>query len=411
MSREQLDMAVPISLQAASSYYRENMENILSSVSDTSINSNHFERNQEFDDCCSISSTSTASDSDIEDHVQISKTSSNNKNNQNFSAAQGLEIVQQKSTDNEINLHNKLQSINSVAINNSNDVHIGNKTFFNGPVTIKHIVLSSENNNDQICNGKSSGAVNHGFVGSLNKLSSDDVINENTKQDDIKKIKRDEEDTSKLITTFFTRKKILTVTSVLLILTTLAIVIVLILKKPEDDKSELKIISKNEWGAIPINDTLDDLVIPLSKIIICHTVTKECLTKDECIKNVQYMQNLHLGPDFKFSEIGYNFIIGGDGNVYEGRGWYKQGAHTSGYNRGSIGIAYIGNFVNKLPNDKQLAAGFALIAEGIKRKIFSDDYVIFGASQLRNTQSPGDEFLKIIKKWPHASQLSHELQS
>lgn len=166
MSREQLDMAVPISLEAASSYYRENMESILSSVSDTTINSNNYERNQEIDDCCSISSTSTASNSDIEDHVQISKTSSN-RNNQSFSAAQGLEIVQQKSTDNEVNLHNKLQNINSVAIKNSNDVHIGNKTFFNGPVTIKHIVLSSENSNDQNSNVKSFGAVNQGFEGEL----------------------------------------------------------------------------------------------------------------------------------------------------------------------------------------------------------------------------------------------------
>ncbi|CAG9799118.1 unnamed protein product [Chironomus riparius] len=407
MSREQLDMAVPISLEAASSYYRENMESILKSVSDTTINSNTYERNQEVEDCYSISSTSTASDSDIEDQVQISKTISN-KNNQSFSAAQGLEIVQQKSTDNEVNLHNKLQNINSVAIKNSNDVHIGNKTFFNGPVTIKHIVLNSENNNDHNSNVKSFGAVNQGFEGSLNKLSIDDDKNKNTKRKDIIILKPDEEHTSKLITTFFTRKKILTVTSALLILTTLAIVLVLILNKAEDDKNEtsvLKIISKNEWGAVPINDTLDDLILPLSRIIICHTVTKECLTKDTCLENVQFMQKLHLGPDFKFSDIGYNFIIGGDGNVYEGRGWYKQGAHTSGYNRGSIGIAYIGNFSNKLPNKKQLAAGLALIAEGIKKKIFSSEYEVFGASQLRNTQSPGEEFLTLIKTWPHASQL------
>jgi len=49
-----------------------------------------------------------------------------------------------------------------------------------------------------------------------------------------------------------------------------------------DDKketSELKIISRKEWGALSLNGTLDDLVLPLSRIIICHTVTKECLTK------------------------------------------------------------------------------------------------------------------------------------
>ena len=33
-----------------------------------------------------------------------------------------------------------------------------------------------------------------------------------------------------------------------------------------------------------------------------------------------------------FDDIGYNFLIGGDGIVYEGRGWNKQGAHTKGNN-------------------------------------------------------------------------------
>jgi peptidoglycan recognition protein len=29
-----------------------------------------------------------------------------------------------------------------------------------------------------------------------------------------------------------------------------------------------------------------------------------------------------------WSDIGYNFIVGEDGNVYEGRGWTKVGAHA-----------------------------------------------------------------------------------
>lgn len=37
-------------------------------------------------------------------------------------------------------------------------------------------------------------------------------------------------------------------------------------------------------------------------------------------------------------------MIGGDGNVYEGAGFHKVGAHTRGYNSRSIGIAMIGNF-------------------------------------------------------------------
>jgi N-acetylmuramoyl-L-alanine amidase len=36
--------------------------------------------------------------------------------------------------------------------------------------------------------------------------------------------------------------------------------------------------------------------------------------------------------------------VGGDGNVYEGRGWHQVGAHTYGFNKKSVGIALIGDF-------------------------------------------------------------------
>lgn len=49
-----------------------------------------------------------------------------------------------------------------------------------------------------------------------------------------------------------------------------------------------------------------------------------------------------------WNDIGYNFVVGEDGNVYEGRGWGTHGAHSTSYNSKSIGICIIGNFVGKL---------------------------------------------------------------
>lgn len=48
-----------------------------------------------------------------------------------------------------------------------------------------------------------------------------------------------------------------------------------------------------------------------------------------------------------WGDIGYNFVVGEDGNIYEGRGWSKHGAHSVSYNSKSIGICLIGNFVGK----------------------------------------------------------------
>jgi len=48
----------------------------------------------------------------------------------------------------------------------------------------------------------------------------------------------------------------------------------------------------------------------------------------------------------KWSDIGYNFLVGEDGNVYEGRGWGKKGAHSIPFNNKSIGICIIGDYTS-----------------------------------------------------------------
>lgn len=43
----------------------------------------------------------------------------------------------------------------------------------------------------------------------------------------------------------------------------------------------------------------------------------------------------------------FSFLVGGDGTVYEGRGWGVVGAHTKGHNHDSLGIAFMGNYNSK----------------------------------------------------------------
>lgn len=64
--------------------------------------------------------------------------------------------------------------------------------------------------------------------------------------------------------------------------------------------------------------------------------------------SLKILQNYHINEK-KWSDIGYNFLVGEDGNVYEGRGWAKTGAHTKGYNNKSIGICIIGNYDSEYP--------------------------------------------------------------
>lgn len=103
----------------------------------------------------------------------------------------------------------------------------------------------------------------------------------------------------------------------------------------------------------------------------------------------------------KWDDIGYNFLVGGDGNVYIGRGWDSLGAHTKGYNSKSIGIAFIGTFTSVTPPQRQLMAAQKLIEEGVRLGKLTPDYKLYGHRQFLNTESPGTMLYEIIKKWDH----------
>lgn len=114
----------------------------------------------------------------------------------------------------------------------------------------------------------------------------------------------------------------------------------------------------------------------------------------------QQIQNFHINSR-KWLDIGYNFLIGGDGKVYTGRGWDFEGSHTLKYNAKSIGIAFIGSFKWIAPTENQLCAAKKLIAEGLLQKKISTDYQLFGHCQLRRTDSPGQALYDVIKTWDH----------
>tara|TARA_R110000751_G_scaffold73954_1_gene149643 strand:+ start:1452 stop:1868 length:417 start_codon:yes stop_codon:yes gene_type:complete len=84
----------------------------------------------------------------------------------------------------------------------------------------------------------------------------------------------------------------------------------------------------------------------LRRIIIHCSATRE---GEEV--SVETIRNWHTSPPRNWSDIGYHFVIGLDGTVFQGRPIDKQGAHTRGQNADSIGICYIGG-VDKDLNPK-----------------------------------------------------------
>lgn len=127
------------------------------------------------------------------------------------------------------------------------------------------------------------------------------------------------------------------------------------------------------------------------------------ILKVECIKVVQDLQKFHLDTH-GWDDIGYNFLVGGDGAAYEGRGWEKQGAHTKNYNVNAIGIAFIGTFNKVTPPEEQLKAFKNLLQWGIDSQKLDENYKLFGHRQFSPTSSPGQILYDIIKSYPHWSE-------
>jgi len=160
------------------------------------------------------------------------------------------------------------------------------------------------------------------------------------------------------------------------------------------------IVNRKDWGARE-PDSVEYIAFPLDYAIIHHTATEPCNNRDECSQMLRSIQNFHMNPDNDFGDIGYSFMVGGDGNVYEGRGWHKQGAHLYGYNSRSIGIAFIGDFTNISPTPEQIKAGKSLLACGVKLGELSKNYKLHGAKQVSATESPGARLYNKMKNWPH----------
>ncbi|XP_058571674.1 peptidoglycan recognition protein 3 [Neofelis nebulosa] len=158
------------------------------------------------------------------------------------------------------------------------------------------------------------------------------------------------------------------------------------------------IISRSVWEARETH--CPKMSLPAKYVIIIHTAGTTCNVSMDCHIRVQDIQSFHMDTQH-FCDIGYHFLVGQDGGVYEGVGWHIQGSHTYGYNDIALGIAFIGNFVEKPPNAAALEAAQNLIQYAVDKGYLTPNYLLVGHSDIVNTLSPGKALYNIIKTWPH----------
>lgn len=173
---------------------------------------------------------------------------------------------------------------------------------------------------------------------------------------------------------------------------------------------------------VTTNDDGEKLLWPIEyaknirKIIIHHTASSGDLSDQESVlRAIYYYHAVTKG----WGDIGYNYIIGPDGTIYEGRAGGEKvvAGHAAGYNTGSIGIAVIGNYQNDEVPYAVLKSLLAILDEksqlydlepdGTGRFRGEVDKNILGHRDVRSTLCPGQKMydkLPILREILAASQ-------
>lgn len=110
-------------------------------------------------------------------------------------------------------------------------------------------------------------------------------------------------------------------------------------------------VTRSQWGARARN--CGGAHTP-TRLTIHHTVTPNNDSLSMAAR-LRQIQAYHIDVR-RYCDIGYHFLIGQDGLIYQGRPERTIGAHAYGANTNNVGISFVGDFSSREPSSAQLAA-------------------------------------------------------
>lgn len=122
------------------------------------------------------------------------------------------------------------------------------------------------------------------------------------------------------------------------------------------------IVGEKTWAIIvPNESSLHVSRRTINRIIVHCTATPEGR-----IETVESIRRMHKAKGW--ADIGYHYLIGLNGERWNGRNVNLVGAHCEGYNANSIGVCYVGGCDKNMKakdtrTDKQKAALIALLKD------------------------------------------------
>jgi hypothetical protein len=140
-------------------------------------------------------------------------------------------------------------------------------------------------------------------------------------------------------------------------------------------EASLAIVGRAEWGADEgLRSREIEFDPTVEKFVVHHTGTD---LGTDSVSTVRELYRSTVASGYR--DIPYHWLIDPDGVVFEGRwarpvpsgrtpngeddrGWCVRGGHALHYNDRSIGVAYLGNFVDRAPTNAATDALVSLLA-------------------------------------------------
>ena len=149
----------------------------------------------------------------------------------------------------------------------------------------------------------------------------------------------------------------------------------------------IPVILRAAWGAEPLKDNHDPMA-RITRITLHHTAELPNMASRSDHELVKAIQRFHRNQR-GWADIGYHYLVGRDGTIFEGRALTVQGAHAGASNNiENLGVSAIGDFSGALPPPVQLDAIEAFLVEQQRRYAVGTDQV-FGHRDFKATECPG----------------------
>lgn len=105
----------------------------------------------------------------------------------------------------------------------------------------------------------------------------------------------------------------------------------------------------------------------------------------------------------RYGDIGPNFLVGGNGLIFEGCGVNIVPSMVRGFNTKIIAIMFIGTYsANDMPNDEQIENVKVILNALVAKGVLHRDYTLQGVCQLITYNvTPGKHIMDILYKFDH----------